>query len=141
MLWGGFNAAMEATNSMSFCVSCHEMRENVFKEYAGSSHYANASGVRATCSDCHVPRDWTHKVVRKVQATNELFAKLAGTLGAASASGNGGSVQMAMIRSARPVASAYGCRSAKSSYSTMPSEKMSLRPSILGFPRACSGDM
>lgn len=80
MLWGGFNAAMEATNSMSFCVSCHEMRENVFKEYAGSSHYANASGVRATCSDCHVPRDWTHKVVRKVQATNELFAKLAGTI-------------------------------------------------------------
>jgi trimethylamine-N-oxide reductase cytochrome c-type subunit TorC len=29
--------------------------------------------VRAICSDCHVPRDWTHKVIRKIQATGELY--------------------------------------------------------------------
>ncbi|WP_419616531.1 NapC/NirT family cytochrome c, partial [Thiolapillus sp.] len=24
VLWGGFNTAMEATNTLSFCISCHE---------------------------------------------------------------------------------------------------------------------
>ncbi len=71
--WGGFNTAMEATNSLEFCVSCHEMRDNVYQEYKKTIHYQNASGVRAICSDCHVPRDWTHKIVRKIQATNELY--------------------------------------------------------------------
>jgi cytochrome c-type protein NapC len=23
ILWGGFNTAMEATNTMTFCISCH----------------------------------------------------------------------------------------------------------------------
>ncbi len=27
IFWGGFNTAMEATNTMKFCVSCHEMEE------------------------------------------------------------------------------------------------------------------
>jgi len=71
--WGGFNTVMEATNTMSFCVSCHEMRDNVYQEYQKSIHYQNRSGVRATCPDCHVPRDWTHKVIRKIQASNELY--------------------------------------------------------------------
>lgn len=80
ILWGGFNTALEATNTMEFCVSCHEMRDYVYKEYKETPHYKNASGVRAGCPDCHVPRDWTHKVVRKVQATNELWAKLVGRI-------------------------------------------------------------
>jgi trimethylamine-N-oxide reductase cytochrome c-type subunit TorC len=71
--WGGFNTAMEATNSLGFCVSCHEMRDNVYEEYKKTVHYRNKSGVRAICSDCHVPHDWTHKVIRKVQATKELY--------------------------------------------------------------------
>jgi hypothetical protein len=28
IFWGGFNTAMEATNTMTFCISCHEMRDN-----------------------------------------------------------------------------------------------------------------
>jgi trimethylamine-N-oxide reductase cytochrome c-type subunit TorC len=71
--WGGINTAMEATNSLAFCVSCHEMRDNVFQEYKKSIHYQNASGVRAICSDCHVPRDWTHMIIRKIEASNELY--------------------------------------------------------------------
>ncbi|RBP14126.1 trimethylamine-N-oxide reductase cytochrome c-type subunit TorC [Roseiarcus fermentans] len=78
--WGGFNTAMEATNSIAFCVSCHEMRDTVYKEYQTSIHYKNPAGVRATCPDCHVPKDWIPKVARKVQATNELWHKLAGTI-------------------------------------------------------------
>ncbi len=30
VLWGGFNTAMEATNTLAFCISCHEMRDNVY---------------------------------------------------------------------------------------------------------------
>ena len=29
MFWGGFNWALEATNTETFCISCHEMRDNV----------------------------------------------------------------------------------------------------------------
>ena len=73
MFWGGFNWAMEATNSEEFCISCHEMRDNVYAEYVNTVHYNNRTGVRATCPDCHVPKEWIHKVKRKIQATNELY--------------------------------------------------------------------
>jgi len=76
--WGGFNTVMEATNSLEFCTSCHEMRNTVFEEYKKTIHYSNPAGVRAICSDCHVPKDWTHKIVRKVQASQELWGKLTG---------------------------------------------------------------
>ncbi len=29
VLWGAFNTAMDATNDLEFCISCHEMRDNV----------------------------------------------------------------------------------------------------------------
>ena len=76
--WGGFNTAMEATNSLEFCISCHEMRNTVFEEYKKTIHYSNPAGVRAICSDCHVPKDWTHKIIRKVQASKELWGKVTG---------------------------------------------------------------
>lgn len=80
VFWGGFNTAMEATNTLAFCTSCHEMRDTVYVEYKDTIHYSNRTGVRATCSDCHVPRDWVHKVARKVQASGELYGKLIGTI-------------------------------------------------------------
>jgi len=80
IFWGGFNTAMEVTNTLEFCISCHEMEENVFQEYKKTIHYTNRSGVRAICSDCHVPRPWIHKVIRKIQASNEVFHKILGTI-------------------------------------------------------------
>ena len=80
IFWGGFNTAMEATNTLDFCISCHEMEENVYQEYTKTIHYTNRSGVRATCSDCHVPDPWVHKVVRKVQASNEILHKVLGSI-------------------------------------------------------------
>lgn len=78
--WGGFNWAMEATNAPEFCISCHAMRDTVYPEYKRSVHYSNPSGVRAVCADCHVPRDWTHKVLRKVAATREVYHWLLGSI-------------------------------------------------------------
>ena len=80
IFWGGFNTAMEATNELGFCISCHEMRDNVYQEYKTTIHFKNPAGVRAVCSDCHVPKDWTHKIIRKVQASNELWHKVIGTI-------------------------------------------------------------
>ena len=56
------------------------MADNVGAEWKQSVHYKNASGVRAICSDCHVPKDWTAKLVRKIQATNELYHSIIGTI-------------------------------------------------------------
>ena len=80
IFWGGFNTAMEATNTLKFCISCHEMEENVYQEYKPTIHYSNRTGVRATCSDCHVPDPWIHKMVRKVQASMEVYHKIMGTV-------------------------------------------------------------
>lgn len=80
IFWGGFNTAMEATNKMDFCVSCHEMGDYIYPEYQGTIHDVNRSGVGAVCSDCHVPKDWTHKIIRKIKASREVWGKLVGTI-------------------------------------------------------------
>jgi cytochrome c-type protein NapC len=67
---------MEATNSLAFCTSCHEMRDTVYREYKETIHYSNRTGVRAICSDCHVPKNWVHKVARKFKARNKACAVL-----------------------------------------------------------------
>jgi cytochrome c-type protein NapC len=80
VFWGGFHWALEITNTEQFCISCHEMRDNVYAEYVGSVHDANASGVRATCPDCHVPKPWAYKMKRKIQASNEVLHKVLGSI-------------------------------------------------------------
>ncbi len=80
IFWGGFNTVMEATNTLEFCIGCHEMRDTVYQEYKETIHYSNRTGVRAVCSDCHVPKDWTHKMIRKMQASGEVWGKLTGSI-------------------------------------------------------------
>ena len=78
--WGGFNWSLEITNTEEFCISCHEMEANVYREYKGTVHDSNPSGVRATCPDCHVPKTWVHKMARKIRASNELWHHFLGTI-------------------------------------------------------------
>jgi cytochrome c-type protein NapC len=80
LFWGGFHTGLEATNSLEFCISCHEMRDTVYQEYKETIHYSNRSGVRATCPDCHVPREWSHKLLRKAKASFEVWGKLTGVI-------------------------------------------------------------
>ena len=80
MFWGGFNTALEVTNTEAFCTGCHEMRANVFVELQPTIHYTNRSGVRATCPDCHVPHNWTDKIARKMQASKEVWGNIFGTI-------------------------------------------------------------
>jgi cytochrome c-type protein NapC len=80
MFWGGFHTALEATNTLDFCTTCHEMRDTVYQEYKETIHYSNRSGVRATCPDCHVPHAWGPKMVRKMKASMELWGKITGDI-------------------------------------------------------------
>ena len=80
IFWGGFNTVLVWTNTEKFCIGCHEMYDNVYTEYKETIHYNNRTGVRAVCADCHVPREWGPKMVRKVQASRELWGKMTGTI-------------------------------------------------------------
>ncbi|HEU4590189.1 MAG TPA: NapC/NirT family cytochrome c [Steroidobacteraceae bacterium] len=78
--WAAFDSTLHYTNSLTFCTSCHEMRDNMLAEYQRSPHYKNAAGVRAICSDCHVPRAFFPKMQAKMAATvNELPKWVMGT--------------------------------------------------------------
>ncbi|WP_347330003.1 NapC/NirT family cytochrome c [Marinimicrobium locisalis] len=80
IFWGGFNTALEYTNTEEFCISCHEMKSNPYEELIPTIHYTNRSGVRAVCSDCHVPHDWTFKIARKMEASKEVWGWIFGTI-------------------------------------------------------------
>ncbi|TCP94873.1 periplasmic nitrate reductase subunit NapC [Cricetibacter osteomyelitidis] len=76
VFWGGFNTALEYTNTEEFCSDCHT--NDVVPEYHMSSHYANRSGVKAICSDCHLPHEFIPKWTRKIQASREVYAHIMG---------------------------------------------------------------
>jgi trimethylamine-N-oxide reductase cytochrome c-type subunit TorC len=80
IFWGAFNTALEVSNTEEFCIGCHEMRDNVYQELQSTVHWKNNSGVRATCPDCHVPKNWTDKIARKMQASKEVWGTLFGTI-------------------------------------------------------------
>jgi cytochrome c-type protein NapC len=73
-------AGLAWTNTEQFCIGCHEMRENVYAEFKDTIHDKNRSGVRAVCSDCHVPREPIPMLKRKVAATFEIWGKITGKI-------------------------------------------------------------
>lgn len=76
---GLFNMGLHHTNQLEFCTSCHSM-SIPYEEYKKSVHYKNKSGVRATCSDCHVPKDFGPKMVAKVMASKDVYHEILGTI-------------------------------------------------------------
>lgn len=75
-----FDTTMHATNTEEFCTSCHEMEANPFAQVQKTSHFSNATGVHASCSDCHVPHEFIPKMVRKVEASREVWGNLMGII-------------------------------------------------------------
>ena len=68
------------TETEQFCIGCHEMRDNVYAEYKGTIHDTNRTGVRAICSDCHVPRPPIDLIKRKMAASLEVWGHLTGVI-------------------------------------------------------------
>lgn len=80
--WGALNTALEYTNRMEFCLSCHEM-QIPYEEYKKTIHYSNRTGTTVTCADCHVPSsktpgDYTRKVLRKIEAVRDIWGHITG---------------------------------------------------------------
>ena len=75
--YGAMNWVFDATNEMAFCTSCHSMQVNL-AEYKETTHYQNTSGVRATCSDCHVPEAMVPKVKAKIIAAKDVYHEFLG---------------------------------------------------------------
>ena len=74
-----FEGVMHATSTEKFCVSCHEM-DSPYAQVRNTSHYSNASGIQAGCSDCHVPQEFGPKMVRKIQAAREVWGSITGII-------------------------------------------------------------
>lgn len=78
---GTTNYILHETSSTEFCYACHSHDAFIRPEYEASSHFKNASGVRAGCSDCHLPHDnwfeltWT-KMVVSLDIIPEVMGKL-----------------------------------------------------------------
>jgi cytochrome c-type protein NapC len=77
---GGATAVLAVTNTETFCIGCHEMKDNVYAEFKGTIHDSNRSGVRATCPDCHVPHEIVPKLVAKTKASMEVWGHLIGRI-------------------------------------------------------------
>lgn len=80
LLFAGGKAAVDQTNSLGFCVSCHEMKDNNYAEYKDTIHARNRTGVVATCADCHVPHGFVDTAIRKALAANDVLHHLLGTI-------------------------------------------------------------
>jgi cytochrome c-type protein NapC len=76
----GGKAALDKTNTIGFCISCHEMKDNNFTEYSHTIHARNRTGVKAVCADCHVPHEMPDLIVRKVNAANDVWQHLVGRI-------------------------------------------------------------
>ncbi|MCL1861702.1 MAG: NapC/NirT family cytochrome c [Proteobacteria bacterium] len=75
-----FNTVLDQTYTEEFCISCHEMKDNVYKEYQYSAHFTSRSGVRPTCKDCHLPEKGFSKILRKIEAANDVWHNLIGSI-------------------------------------------------------------
>jgi cytochrome c-type protein NapC len=75
-----FNYTLHATSTDAFCTSCHVMADNAGMMLKGTTHFSNESGVRPTCSDCHVPKEFGPKMVRKIQASREVWGYITGVI-------------------------------------------------------------
>lgn len=76
---GVFAGGLAYSNRMELCVSCHSLALP-YAEYQESSHYKNASGVQATCADCHVPKELGPKLYAKLLAAKDVYHEIIGTI-------------------------------------------------------------
>ena len=78
----GSEVAIHATGTEQFCTgACHSMQAFTAPEWRDSPHNKNAVGVRATCSDCHIPREYPLKLIVKARSgLSDIYHELMGTI-------------------------------------------------------------
>jgi nitrate/TMAO reductase-like tetraheme cytochrome c subunit len=78
----GTQVAVHLSGTDEFCgTTCHSHEKFVFPEHKLSMHYSNRTGVRAMCTDCHVPHNYPAKLLYKAKAgMRDAYAEMRGTL-------------------------------------------------------------
>ena len=74
-----FEFGLEASSKTEFCASCHSMQAS-YEGYKKSVHYKNASGIIATCADCHTPKPFFPKMKVKILAVKDIYHEITGTI-------------------------------------------------------------
>lgn len=75
-----FDYSMHATSTDEFCVSCHSMEINVLPQLEKTLHGRNRGGSAAACADCHIPKEFLPKMVRKIEASREVWGHWRGII-------------------------------------------------------------
>ena len=75
-----FDGVMYVTSTEAFCGSaCHEM-QGPYKALQETAHFSNSHGTSATCADCHIPREFGPKMLRKIEASREVWGHFTGLI-------------------------------------------------------------
>ena len=77
----GTQVMVHVTGTDKFCgTACHSMQW-VAKEHRESIHGATRTGVRATCHDCHIPREYPELLWYKaVAGTRDIIGEIRGVI-------------------------------------------------------------
>jgi cytochrome c-type protein NapC len=75
---GVAGATLHATATEEFCTSCHEMATGPAAEFKDSVHDKSRTGVRPDCADCHLPKAIVPMLIRKIEASREVWGHLTG---------------------------------------------------------------
>lgn len=75
-----FDGVMHYTSTDEFCgQSCHEMSVPL-SSFQGTSHFSNVHGVSVGCADCHIPQEFGAKMLRKIEASREVWGHITGLI-------------------------------------------------------------
>ena len=77
----GTHAMVVVTGTDAFCGgACHSMQW-VAKEHKESTHGATRTGMRATCHDCHIPREYPELLwVKAKSGTKDIIGEIRGVI-------------------------------------------------------------
>lgn len=75
-----FEGVMHATSTDEFCgAACHEM-DTPLQGLMQTAHYSNPHGIGVGCADCHIPKEFIPKMIRKVEASREVWGHFTGLI-------------------------------------------------------------
>ena len=75
-----FDGVMYFTSTDEFCgSSCHEMSAPL-GSLQETAHYINSHGVAVSCADCHIPKEFGPKMLRKIEASREVWGHFTGLI-------------------------------------------------------------
>jgi cytochrome c-type protein NapC len=74
-----FDYMIHETSSDAFCLVCHS--QNIEPDYQGTVHATNHIGIRVSCQDCHIPKEFFPKLyVKTTTGAKDVYHTILGTI-------------------------------------------------------------